>query len=160
MASWHWRIFSTKDRSCNHQPVLWLVLQNRSLHSTHSRSMEIFIGKQEGSRWEAVWDQIIRVCSWGISRKNFRSVHGNKTSPVQKIYRRHRWCHPRKQRRGRRFCDLRQRLSSQPQLHLGHFRCAAAFPRPLLEANREIKLDVTVTWSYVKRQTANGKDDL
>ena len=27
---------------------------------------------------------------------NLRSVHGNKTSPVQKIYRRHRWCHPRK----------------------------------------------------------------
>ena len=30
--------------------------------------MEIFIGKQEGSRWGAVWDPIVRVCSWGISR--------------------------------------------------------------------------------------------
>ena len=30
--------------------------------------MEIFIGRQERSRWGAVWDLIIRVCSWGISK--------------------------------------------------------------------------------------------
>ena len=52
--------------------------------------MKIFIGKQEGLQWGAIWDPILLCMSvhGACQGTNLWSVYGNKTSHVQMTYRR------------------------------------------------------------------------
>ena len=81
----------------------------------------------------AVWDPIMCLCSWGISMNKFSiSTRERENQPCTKDIWTTSLVPPRTSGSREETEDFATFVNG---FHLGHFGCAAAFPRPLFEAN-------------------------
>ena len=78
-----------------------------------------FYRQTGGVAMGAVWDLIMRACSWGMSRKKSSPSTRERNQPCRKDI-----SMTTEVEMGSKFL----RFSSHPQFHLDHFGCTAAFP--------------------------------